>query len=302
MLNEKLVKVVGFLGRKALAVAGGKMSNLERREDYRRNSSYSERRRNPFIERAAAEEEKPYGIVVETVTLNTDHWEPDALVGGSWTPLSDAVLDACAVDLTSSQDRSLFLLETFEDRFEATRMFESVTASKLMSLISRELGSAYLPVSLLMVPLDGDVTIFPPRQRVMFVHRDLHGNLSYRLGVDASETCAVYINWLKIPYGKVLPFMQELGSSTVISLEDLARKLDLPAEKDPSVLQEFSADKDEEDWLDTLPLETCAKFLEDSLVVGEPFITDGWGNASKKKSMVVRWNETDGELQLFWLA
>lgn len=44
MLDEKLVKVVGFLGRKALAVAGGKMSNLGRREDYRRNSSYSERR------------------------------------------------------------------------------------------------------------------------------------------------------------------------------------------------------------------------------------------------------------------
>lgn len=301
MLDEKLVKVVGFLGRKALAVAGGKMSNLERREDYRRNSSYGERRRNPFKERAAAEE-KPYGIVVETVALNTDHWEQDALVGGSWTTLSDAVLDACAVDLTSSQDRSLFLLETFEDRFEATRMFESVTASKLMNLISSELGPAYLPLSLLMAPLDGDVTYFPPRQRTMLMHRDLHGNLSYRLGVDASETCAVYINWLKMPYGKVLSFMQELGSSTVISLADLAHKLDLPAEKDPSVLQEFSADGDAEAWLDALSLETCTKFLEDSLVVGEPFITNGWGNASKKKSMVVRWNEADGELQLFWLA
>lgn len=278
------------------------MSNLERREDYRRNSSYSERRRNPFIERAAAEEEKPYGIVVETVALNTDHWEQDALVGGSWTPLSDAVLDACVVDLTSSQDRALFLIETFEDRFEATRMFESVTASKLMNLISRELGPAYLPVSLLMAPLDGNVTYFPPRQRTMLVHRDLHGNLSYRLEIDSSETCAVYIKWLQMPYGKVLPFMQELGSSTVISLEDLARKLDLPAEKDPSVLQEFSADKDAEDWLDSLPIDTCAKFLEDSLVVGEPFITDGWGIASKKKSMVLHWNEADGELQLFWLA
>lgn len=278
------------------------MSNLERREDYRRNSSYSERRRNPFIERAAAEEEKPYGIVVETVALNTDHWEQDALVGGSWTPLSDAVLDACVVDLTSSQDRALFLIETFEDRFEATRMFESVTASKLMNLISRELGPAYLPVSLLMAPLDGDVTIFPPRQRVMFVHRDLHGNLGYRLEIDSSETCAVYIKWLKMPYGKVLPFMQELGSSTVISLADLAHKLDLPAEKDPSVLQEFSADGDAEAWLDALSLETCTKFLEDSLVVGEPFITNGWGSASKRKSMVLRWNETDGELQLFWLA
>lgn len=278
------------------------MSNLERREDYRRNSSYRGHRRNPVIEKAAAEEEKPYGIVVETIALNNDHWEQEALVGDCWVPLSDAVLDACAVDLTSSQDRSLFLLETFDDRFEATRVFESITASKLMNLISHELSSAYLPVSLLMAPLDGDVTFFPPRQRTMFVHRDLHGNLGYRLEIDSSETCAVYIKWIKLPYAQVLPFMQELGSSTVISLADLASKLNVSAEKDPTVLQEFSADGDAEKWLDTLSLETCARFLEDSLVVGEPFVTDSWGNASKKKSMVVHWDETSGELQLFWLV
>lgn len=273
------------------------MSINERRERYERARKFLPR--CPIDEVMRAYDEKPHGIVVETVALSDEGWLERAPIGQAWTLVSDAVLDAGAADLTMAE-RPLAFLAAYENRYDAIEMLESLTASTLMKWVAETQGADRLPVGVLMAPLDGEVGILPVRHRQMLVHRDVHGSIRYRLGSDESETDSVYVRWADVPYADALELMRSMGPHTAITLSGLLERLGLEPDRYPSVMVELPSGEEARRWVIDVSISDCVSFRGGTLRLGEPFS----GNSQYPdihKTMLIRWDERADDLRFLWL-
>ncbi len=273
------------------------MSINERREMYERNRSRS--RTSAFIERLEADDEKPHGILVETVALSDEDWLERAPVGPAWTLVSDAVLDAGAADLTAAE-RPLVFLSAYENRYDAIEMLESLTASTLLKWVAGTQGADRLPVGVLMAPIDGEVGFLPVRHRQMLVHRDVHGNIGYRLGSDESETDSVYVRWADILYADALELMRSIGPYAAITLSGLLERLGLEPDRYPSVMAELPSGEDARRWVADVSISDCISLRDGTLRLGEPFSGES-RYPDVRKTMLIRWDEHADDLRFLWL-
>ncbi|WP_251157912.1 hypothetical protein [Caniella muris] len=273
------------------------MSINERRERYER--ARNRNRTSAFIERLEADDEKPHGIVVETVALSDEGWLERASIGPAWTLVSEAVLDAGAADLTTAE-QPLAFLAAYENRYDAIEMLESLTASTLMKWVAETQGADRLPVGVLMAPLNGEVGILPVRHRQMLVHMDVHGSIGYRLGSDESETDSVYVRWADVPYADALELVRSMGPYTAITLSGLLERLGLEPDRYPSVMVELPSGEEARRWVIEVSISDCVSFRDGAFRLGEPFS----GNSRYPdihKTMLIRWDEHADELRFLWL-
>ena len=273
------------------------MSINERRKMYERARKVWPR--NPRTETMQADDEKPHGIVVETVALSDENWLERVPIGPAWTLVSDAVLDAGAADLTAAE-RLLAFLAAYENRYDAIEMLESLTASTLLKWVAETQGADRLPVGVLMAPLDGKVGILPARYRQMLVHRDAHGNIGYRLGSDESETDSVYVRWADVPYADAFELMRGLGPYAAVTLGDLLQRLGLTHDSEPEVIEELSSKEEVRQRVLELQITDCVTRRGGVLRLGEPFSGE-LCYPDVCKTMLIRWDEHADDLRFLWL-